>query len=271
MRRAAGVLAVMLLACGAAALAQTYPATPQPHSTAPADLHAAAVQRAIQERFRLGLAALDARNDASAAAEFEAALALHPREPQGSTAHYDLALAYAGLGRLDDAAHELHAALALDAGFLAAMANLVAIDVQRNDLRDARAVADRFVALAPDSARALYSRGIVALKSGDAPTARDDFGKLLRNNPAYAVAHYDLGLAEIKLRDSASAMREFETALQLAPTYARASFALGTVLLEEGRPSDARAAFDRAARDAVGDVTLENLAVSMRDAIPAPP
>jgi Tfp pilus assembly protein PilF len=270
MRRAAGLFAIVLLACRVAANAQTYPATPQPRSTSPSDLHDAAVQRAIQERFRLGLQALDARDDTSATAQFEAVLALHPHEPQGSTAHYDLALAYAGLGRLNDAAGELHAALALDGGFLAAMANLIAIDLQRNDLRDARAVADRFVALAPDSARALYSRGIVALQSGDAATARDDFGKLLQHNTAYAVAHYDLGLAELKLSDRASAQREFETALQLAPTYARASFALGTVLLEDGRKSDARAAFDRAARDAAGDVTLENLAVSMRDAIAAP-
>jgi Flp pilus assembly protein TadD len=270
MQRAAGLFAIILLACRITASAQSYFASPQPRSTAPADLHDAAVQRAIQERFRLGLQALDGRDDASAAAEFEAALALHPREPQGSTAHYDLAIAYAGLGRLDDAARELHAALTLDSGFLAAMANLIAVDLQRNDLRDARAVADRFVALAPDSARALYSRGIVALRSGDVATARDDFGKLLQHNAAYAVAHYDLGLAEIKLGDRTSAEREFQSALQLAPSYARARFALGTVLLQDGRKSDARAAFDRAARDAAGDVTLENLAVSMRDAIAAP-
>ncbi len=251
--------------------AQIYQPAPAPHSTSPADLHDAAVQREIRERFALGISALTAGNATQAEAEFEAVLALHPREPQGSTAHYDAALADVGIGKLDDAAAHLRAAIALDPAFLAAFANLIAVDLQRGDLAEARQFADRFVALAPDSARALYSRGIVALRSGDARTARADFGRLLESNPSYAVAHYDLGLAEVRIGDMQSAQREFTAALQLAPTYARASFALGTVLLKSGLKSDARAAFDRAAKDASGDVALANIAVAMRDSIAPQP
>jgi len=241
--------------------------SPVPRSTSAADLHDAAVAREIRERFSLGIAALSSGNNAAATAEFERVLALHPPEPQGSTAHYNLALAYAQMGRLDDAARELHSAINLDRGFLAAMANLISIDLQRHDLTDARSVAERFVALAPDSARALYSRGIVALRSGDARTAANDFGQLIARNPQYAVAHYDLGIAEVQLGDNARAEREFDTALELAPDYARARFALGTVLLQNGRRAEARACFDRAAHDARNDVALQNLATSMRDAI----
>jgi len=248
--------------------AQNYPMqTPVPRSTDVPTLHAQAVRREIHERFRIGLDAEARGTWSSAAAEFERTVALNPPEPQGSTARYNLAIAYANLGRNDDSATQLRAAIALDPGFLAAMANLVAVDLRRGDLHGARIAADRFVNAAPDSARALYSRGIVALQSGDAQTAASDFGRLLSHNPQYAVAHYDLGIAEVRLGRNDDAEREFVTALALSPTYARARLSLGTVLLQRGDRSEARDAFDRAARDAAGDPALENLAVAMRDAV----
>jgi tetratricopeptide (TPR) repeat protein len=240
---------------------------PVPRTTAAPALHAQALQREVTERFTIGLAA-ESRDDwASAIPEFERIVAIAPAEPQGSTAHYDLALAYAHVGRDDDAATHLRAAIALDSGFLAAMANLISVDLRRGDLADARTTADRFLAVAPDSARALYSRGIVALATGDAKTAQGDFGRLLAANPSYAVAHYDLGLAELQLGRAGDAQREFTASLALAPGYARARFALATILLKAGKRADARAAFDRVARDASDDTSLANLAVSMRDAI----
>jgi Flp pilus assembly protein TadD len=251
-----------------AALAQVYSTpNPVPATTSAPALRDVATRREIEERFTLGLDA-EARSDWKAAAqEFERIVALRPSEPQGSTARYDLAIAYANLQRNDDAARELRAAISLDPGFLAAMANLVAVDLARGDLREARTVADRYVRLAPDSARALYSRGIVALQSGDAVTARDDFGKLLHTNPSYAVAHYDLALAEERLGRYDSAERELRAALSTAPAYARARFALGVVLLREGDHSAARNEFARATQDAAGDPALQNIAAAMRDSI----
>ncbi len=264
------VALLLLLASGfitTGALAQTYPMqTPVPRTTSVPALRAMAVSREVEERFRLGLEALSAGKFSAAAAEFDRVVSLNPPEPKGSTARYDAAVAYANLGRYDDAARSLRAAIALDPGFLAAMANLVAVDLARGDLGEARAVADRYVALDPESARALYSRGIVALRAGDAGAARDDFGKLLRSNPAYAVAHYDLALAEERLGNAAGAERELRSALALAPTYARAQLALGALLLKEGRRSEARNAFVQASRDAT-DPALQNLAAAMRDSI----
>ncbi len=258
-----------LTAAGAAA--QTYsPQRPVPRTTSMPALRAIATQREVEERFTIGLAA-QARGDWKAAiAEFERIVALDPPEPKGSTARYDLAIAYANLDRYDDAAVELRAALALDPRFLAALANLISIDLARGDLREARHIADRYIALDPESARALYSRGIVALRDGDAATARDDFGKLLHNNPSYAVAHYDLALAEERLGRYDSAERELRTALSLAPAYARARFALGVVLLREGQHGAARSEFGQAMIDAAGDPALQNVAAAARDSIAAP-
>jgi tetratricopeptide (TPR) repeat protein len=233
-------------------------------------LHRQAVERAITERFHLGLAHLDAREWDGAIAEFNAILALDPNEPQGSTAAYDLGIAQANADRNDDASHSFALALKRDPGFLAAMANLIAVDVRRGDLSGARATADRFVAAAPSSARALYSRGLVALRSGDLAIARDDFSKLLHNDPQYAVAHYDLGLANVQSGDYDAAQREFSSAVDIAPGYARARFALGTVLLHQGDRSNARLAFERASRDAGDDATLRGLADQMMQAIAAP-
>ncbi|MBV8154248.1 MAG: tetratricopeptide repeat protein [Candidatus Eremiobacteraeota bacterium] len=263
------VLATLIaLLTTTAALSQTYPgAMPVPRTTSAPALADLAKQREVEERFRIGLAALSAANYKGAAAEFARVVAINPAEPKGSTARYDLAIAYANLQREDDAAAQLRAAIELDPGFLAAMANLVAVDLARGDFTEARSVADRFLALAPDSARALYARGIVALGTGDAATAREDFGKLLHSNPAYAVAHYDLAIAEERLGHMDAAERELRTALSLAPTYARAEFALGAVLLRQGRRSEARDAFVRTMQDASGDPALLNIAAAMRDSI----
>lgn len=269
LRRIASALIAIFAVASTLARAQTYTPSPVPRTTNVPELHAQAVSRQIRERFTIGLGA-EARGDwPQAIAEFERIVAFAPPEPQGSTARYDLSIAYANVGRNDDAAAQLRAAIALDPGFLAAMANLIAIDARRGDLTEARAVAARFTALAPESARALYSQGIVALQAGDASAAQAAFSHLIVRNPSYAVAHYDLGLAEVRLGSLADAEREFGTALSLAPTYARARLALGTVLLHEGRRAEARAAFDRAASDANGDSTLRNVALAMRDAIAA--
>ena len=266
--RLGALLLGLATATGGLAAGQTYGTPhPVPRSTDASNLRRIAERREIHERFTIGLDA-ESRNDwARAAAEFERILQLGPPEPQASTAHYDLALAYALSHRLDDAAREFRAAIVGDPGFLAAMANLISVDLERNDLREARLVADRFAAVAPDSARALYSRGIVALRSGDARTAQSDFGKLLHNDPEYAVAHYDLGIAESQLQHFAAAEREFSAALAVSPAYARARIALGSVLLKQGRRRDAKAAFARAAMDSTDDPALHNLAGALRDAI----
>jgi tetratricopeptide (TPR) repeat protein len=243
---------------------------PLPRTTSEPALRALALRREVEERFSIGLRALARSDFGVASGEFERILTLNPGEPQGSTARYDLALAYANSGRNADAATQLRAAIALDPGFLAAMANLVSIDLALGELAEARRMADRYVALAPYAARALYTRGIVALRNGDAAVAREDFGKLLHVNPSYALAHYDLALAEEQLGRYDAAQRELEVAVTLAPNYARARFALGVVLLRQGRRADARQTLQRAVTDAAGDAALANLATALRDSIRTP-
>lgn len=271
MLRVLAAVLVLFAASAAAAMSQTY-GTPPPRART-TDVHALrmlAQEREVHERFGIGLR--DEQNGKwdAAAAEFERIAALRPSEPQFSTAYYDLGIAYAHERRFDDAARAFRSAIGGDPEFLAAMANLVAVDISRGDLREARTIADRFAALAPDSARAQYSQGIVALQQGDSAAARVSFGRLLQSDPQYAVAHYDLAVAQAQQGAYASAEQELRIALDLAPSYGRARFALGTVLLREGKRAQARSAFDSVARDTSGDPALRNLALSMRDAISNP-
>jgi tetratricopeptide (TPR) repeat protein len=271
LRRTCAAAVIIFAASAACVVAQTYtPATPPPRTTDAQTLRELAESREVHERFAIGVNAERGGRWEAAAAEFERIINLHPGEPQFSTAYYDAGIAYAHLNRLNDAARAFRAALAGDPQFLAAMANLIGVDLARGDLREARAIADRFAALAPSSARALYSRGIVALQQGDAAAARASFGQLLQIDPQYALAHYDLALAQVHDGDYASAERELRIALDLAPSYTRARFALGTVLLREGKRTEARAAFDTVANDGASDIALRNLAVAMRDAIVRP-
>lgn len=265
-----GALAASWIFACALVRAQPYPGpSPVPRTTDPAALRALIAARELHERFARGMTALASGDWNVAESEFSAVLALHPREPQGSTASYDLALAEVGLHRYDRAAELLTEALRLDPRFAAAAANLVSVELFRNDLPAARAAADRFVAIAPEAALARYQRGLIALRAGDATTALGDFGVLLGNNPAYAVAHYDLALAQIESGRFAEAERELRRALSLAPAYARARVALGTLLLRDGQRDEARRAFDQAARDAQ-DPSLRNLALSLRDRLASP-
>ncbi len=269
--RASAAVFVVFTASFAVAAAQTYgTATPAPHTTDVQTLRSIAQAREVRERFAIGLDAERRAQWANAVPEFERIIQIHPSEPQYSTAYYDLGISYAHLQRLDDAARAFRAAIAGDPEFLAAMANLIAVDLARGDLSDARTVADRFIALAPDSARALYSRGIVALRQGDNAAAQASFGELLKTDPQYALAHYNLAIAQAREGRYASAEQELRVALDLAPDYGRARFALGTVLLHQGKRTEARAAFDTVARDASDDVALRNLAGAMRDAIATP-
>jgi Tfp pilus assembly protein PilF len=269
------IVAFALFACAllpGGLRAQPYPGlTPVPRTTDPAVQHSLTIEREISERIRLGIEAETRRDFGAAVTQFDRALALTPHEPQASTAFYDRGLAQAGLGDDPAAADSFREAVRRDPGFLAARANLVAVEIVAGDLAGARAAADAFVREAPESARALYGRGLVALRSGDTATARDDFKKLLAADPAYAVAHYDLALVEQRDGHYDEAERELRAALGLSSGYVRARLALGAVLLHEGKRMEARDAFDTVTQAPGTDPTLRNLAVSLRDAIAVTP
>ena len=104
MRRLSRLAFLAWSVLAAPALAQPYPGvTPVPRTTDAAALRALANAREIDERIRIGFESEQRAEWKAAAAEFERVLSLRPREPQASTAYYDLAIAQAGLGSLEAA------------------------------------------------------------------------------------------------------------------------------------------------------------------------
>jgi tetratricopeptide (TPR) repeat protein len=265
MLRIAACVLLVAASVPAIALAQAYPAaTPVARTTAPAQLDALVRDREVTERFRRGLDAATRSDWRTSAAEFTRVVSLDPAEPRGSTARYDLGIAQAHLGQFTAAASSFDEALRRDPDFAAAAANLVETALQAGDVPRARRAADRFVAIAPTSLRARYSRGLVALQQNDLPTARADFAALTAASPSYALAHYNLAVTDVRSGDYAAAQSELQAALALSPGYARARFALATLMLRADRRAEASANLARVIQDA-DDPSLRALAVSLRE------
>jgi tetratricopeptide (TPR) repeat protein len=271
MFRIAACALLMAAFAPAMALAQAYPgATPVARTTAPSQLDALVRDREVAERFRRGLDA-EARADwRTSAAEFTRVVSLDPAEPRGSTARYDLGIAQTHLGQYAAAEASFDEALRRDPGFAAAAANLVETALQAGDLPGARRAADRFVAIAPTSLRARYSRGLVALRQNDLATARVDFAALTAASPSYALAHYNLAVTEVRSGDYAAAQTELQAALALSPSYARARFALATLMLRADHRAEASANLTRVIQDA-DDPSLRALALSLRERLSGSP
>ncbi len=267
-----GVCSLLLSALApTTVLAQAYPAAkPVARTIAPAQLDAIARDREVVERFGRGLAAAARADWRTSVAEFTRVVILDPAEPRGSTARYDLGIAQAHLREYPAAEAAFDEALRRDPGFAAAAANLVETALQAGDIARARRAADQFVAIAPASLRARYSRGLVALKQNDLATARGDFAALTAASPAYALAHYDLAVTEIRAGNYAAAQTELQAALALTPGYARARFALATLMLRSDRRAEASADLARVIQDA-DDPSLRALAVSLRERLAGAP
>jgi tetratricopeptide (TPR) repeat protein len=152
------------------------------------------------------------------------------RIPTATAVHYPLAMAYRGLGRLDDARRHL-------------------------DLRGAGTVrvsdplVDRIRTLVRGE-RALVLQGRELYEAGQFSEAADAFRRAAAAAPASATAHVNLGLALVQAGDRSSAIDAFRAAAAAAPDDVAAHASLGALLAETGRLGEAaehlRAAFDRA-------------------------
>ena len=210
------------------------------------DLGRQAQARQAFEEIYAGFALYERGDLAGAEAKFRAAIGRNPREPQGSTAFYDLGLVLARTGRYDAAARAFDDALARDPGVLPAWLGLVYVDLRRGDYvaaqRDARAMR----ASAPNSALARFQEGYAALLNGQYDVAVVAFAALLPGNAEVASVRYDLGLALLRAGRLDDALVQARHAVELAPRFAKGYFLLGSVSLRAGRRADALEAFAKA-------------------------
>jgi|SRR5688572_1158417 len=175
-----------------------------------------------------------------AVGHFRAAL---ERAPKADAIHYSLAMAYRGLGRLDEARAHL----------------------QRQGpggIRIADALVDNLQTLLRGE-RALVIKGRRAYDAGQFDEAAAAFATAVSAAPDSATAHANLGLALAQLGNTARAVAEFETALRLDPENLAAHTSLGMWFVTQGSDLEAidhlRVAVRQAPDDEQAVVTLSIL------------
>ena len=164
----------------------------------------------------LGEAALLEGRFAEAVRHFEAALA---RVPGPSRIHYSLAMAYRGLGRLEEAQASLER-------------------VGPGTVRPVDPVVDALQALLRGE-RVNLIEGRLAFQAGAFDTAAAAFRKAVDAAPESADARINLGSALARLNDTAGAREQYEAALRLDPANVTAHHNLGALLVQQGRDAEA--------------------------------
>ncbi len=109
-------------------------------------------------------------------------------------------------------------------------------------------------------------RGKAFLKTGDTPSAIQQFQAALKQNPSNAEAYYQLGLAYEGLGDATQAVNAFRDAAKLAPKRADITLALGRVHWHSGNRSLARPEFQKLLSDSPKKEILLQLAGLTGDA-----
>jgi tetratricopeptide (TPR) repeat protein len=171
----------------------------------------------------LGDVAMRERKFAEAVEHYRAVL---DRVPRAASIHYSLAMAYRGMGRMDDARKHLERrgteGVHADDPLMTSVLSLV-----RGE-------------------RAWVMQGRRAYDAGQFDAAVDAFTKALDAAPSSVTARVNLGSALVQLRRDADAVTYFRDALRLSPQEPGVAEALVGALVRLGRDSDAIEAFSRA-------------------------
>jgi tetratricopeptide (TPR) repeat protein len=178
----------------------------------------------------LGEVALREGRFADAVAHFRAVL---ERAPSATAVHYPLAMAYRGLGRVQEARDHLERR---GSGALTLGDQLI----------------DQLQALVTGE-RGLMRRGRHAFDAGLFDQAAAAFAEAVALAPASADARMNLGLALARVGRTREATAELERAVGLAPDHLAARAALGLLLVDQGRDAEAvvhlRPAFESGSDD----------------------
>lgn len=206
----------------------------------------------------LGGAALARSDYARAVDHLERALALDPR---ARAIHYQLAMAYRGLGRPDKADAHLRLRAPgtirptdpLMAELETILESPVAYEVRGAkalDERDFAAAAHYFrkgIDLAPGESALHHKLGTALYLSGDPRGAANEFGEALRLSPAFAKAHYSLGVMLAADGRTADALAHLNAAVRADPAYVEARVRLADVLRRSGRSAESLSRYAEAA------------------------
>lgn len=192
------------------------------HFALPIDLGRALLEEVARERRALELfnqAVLEGKLEEKAAL-YRKAVSLAPDLAEG---HYNLALALERLGRAAEAETEYRETLRLRPDYTPAALNLGAALYEQQRFSDAVELYRQALSRDPGSSR-LRNNLAEAYRAGDdRDSARREFEKILKSDPAYAPAHYGLAvLLDDEFHDAKRAAAHYRRYLDLAPDAADA-------------------------------------------------
>jgi tetratricopeptide (TPR) repeat protein len=138
--------------------------------------------------------------------------------------------------------------------------------IQEGQPREARALCERALELAPRHPDALHLLGVLALQGGEHAVAIDWLRKAVATRPDHPLYQANLAYAYVGLKRHAEALTAFEAALRGAPDDPELQLGTGNCLGLLGRTADAEAAFRRlVARHPGYGLGWFNLANTLKD------
>ncbi len=206
---------------------------------------AAATPAYVEASFNLGVVLHQMRDLDAAEAAYRKVIA---SEPNVAVAHNNLGTVLKDQGRLDAAMTAFEQAIDLKADYAEAIYNRATVLQQRGMLEAALAGYGRVLSLRPDHVDAINNAGIVLQELGRQRDAIDLYRRQVGTSLAHAIpAHADLynNLGTALLADGrpAEARGAFEQALACRQDFPEAAYNLGNALRELGRLGEAIAAW----------------------------
>jgi protein O-GlcNAc transferase len=177
-----------------------------------------------------------------AAAALEAAIALRP---DSVDALVSLAMLMHEQGRADEAFAVIAQAIALAPNHVGARISLGRLEHLRGNLAAAEAAYRRALADEPGLVSALASLGAVLKDRGDLAAAAECLGQALTRAPNAPVVHCQMGDVLVRLGRTADAVEAFGWAIALQPDLAEAHAGLGNLWLGQGALTAAETAYRR--------------------------
>lgn len=203
----------------------------------------------------LGKVALAEHQYDAALRDFNEALS---REPKASSIHYQLAMAYRGLGDLAHAQEELGERGGvepdiqdplLDRINLLRQGKLTLVQQGGSAMRekrfaDAVATYRQLIGLDHSDPLAYQYLGVALARQGKPVEALKQYAHALQLDPSSASAHYDIGILLIQQRREEEAINQFRRAAQLDPGLVMAHFQLANLLMRKGKDVDAEREYE---------------------------
>ena len=224
---------LLLLSAGmpAAFSASNFQQAQNPSSKSP-QTKAQKVQNPLNDLLDEAQAALDKNKFEAAIAPLQKFLA---EKPDVAFAHFQLAYAYTGLNRAEEARAEYERCVTLEPKMAEGQLNLGILLLER-DPAAAVAPLRRAVDLMPSQSRPRFLLGVALERSGDTVGAADSFTSAVSLDPNDTEALLHLAGIDLELKKFAEAEKKFRDALAREPKSVHALYGLALTLDTQGKP-----------------------------------